>query len=89
MKKIMGYRNIGLVFGLIGLMVLAAIITPAANPSISRWTAGLFLFPRKKTAAAPSAVMKNVKPVPPAASNNACNKARVLSRRGTCPAPPY
>ena len=29
MKKIMGYRNIGLVFGLIGLMVLAAIITPS------------------------------------------------------------
>ena len=29
MKKIMGYRNIGLVFGLIGLLVLAAIITPS------------------------------------------------------------
>ena len=29
MKKVMGYRNIGLVFGLIGLMVLAAIITPS------------------------------------------------------------
>ena len=29
MKKIMGYRNIGLIFGLIGLLVLAAIITPS------------------------------------------------------------
>lgn len=29
MKKIMGYRNIGLVFGLIALLVLAAIITPS------------------------------------------------------------
>lgn len=29
MKKLFGYRNIGLVFGLIGLLVLAAIITPS------------------------------------------------------------
>lgn len=29
MKKIFGYRNIGLVFGLIGLLVLAGIITPS------------------------------------------------------------
>ena len=29
MKKVFGYRNIGLVFGLIGLMILAGIITPS------------------------------------------------------------
>lgn len=29
MKKIFGYRNIGLIFGLIGLMILAGIITPS------------------------------------------------------------
>ena len=65
--------------------MLAAIITPAAKPNIRRWKAALLFPPRKKTTAAPKAVIRKVKPVPAAAHNNACVKIKILSRRGKVP----
>ena len=59
MQKIMGYRHIGLVFGLIGLMVLAAIITPEAKPSI-KFSAFGWGDLKNTTVAAPSAVTSQV-----------------------------
>ena len=53
--------------------MLAAIITPAAKPSITRWRIMKVFLRNKKTTAAPAAVIRAVKPVPPAAQVNACN----------------
>ena len=51
--------------------MLAAIITPAAKPSITRWRAGEICLRNKKTRAAPAAVISPVNPVPPAAQRSA------------------
>ena len=53
--------------------MLAAIITPAAKPSITRWRVWEFFLWNKKTTAAPAAVIRAVKPVPAAAQVSACN----------------
>ncbi len=52
--------------------MLAAIITPAANPRKIRWTVGSGRLRKKNTVAAPRAVSRAVNPVPPAAHNSAC-----------------
>lgn len=44
--------------------MLAAIITPAAKPSIIRWRLGEIWLRNKKSMAAPKAVIRKVKPVP-------------------------
>ena len=62
--------------------MLAAIITPAANPRKIRWTVGSGRLRKKNTVAAPRAVIKKVKPLPPAAHRSACVNMRFLSRRG-------
>ena len=51
----------------------AAVITPAAKPSITRWMVWEFFLRNKKTTAAPAAVIRAVKPVPAAAQVSACN----------------
>ena len=53
--------------------ILAAIITPAAKPSMIRCSAGEDFWRNKKTTAAPRAVIKAVNPVPTAAHNSASN----------------
>ena len=45
--------------------MLAAIITPAANPRKIRWTVGSGRLRKKNTVAAPRAVSRAVNPVPP------------------------
>ena len=61
--------------------MLAAIITPAAKPSIIRCSCPLMPPRSKNTMAAPREVIKKVKPVPPAAQRSACIKIKFLSRR--------
>lgn len=51
----------------------AAIMTPAANPRKTCWKDALISPRKKKTTAAPSAVIKNVNPVPIAADRTGCN----------------
>ena len=51
----------------------AAIITPAAKPKKIRCAPAPAFFRNKNTTAAPSVVIRNVKPVPPAAHFNASN----------------
>ena len=63
--------------------MLAAIITPAANPRKIRWTVGSGRLRKKNTVAAPRAVSRAVNPVPPAAHNSACANVLFLSRRGS------
>lgn len=55
------------------LHTAAATMTPAAKPNIARWNRGLGSPAKKNTMAAPSVVIKNVKPVPNAAHSIACN----------------
>lgn len=62
--------------------ILAAIITPAAKPSMIRCSRALAVRRKRKTVAAPRAVIKKVKPLPPAAHRSACVNMRFLSRRG-------
>jgi len=62
--------------------ILAAIITPAAKPSMIRCSPALAVRRKRKTVAAPRAVIKKVKPLPPAAHRSACVNMRFLSRRG-------
>ena len=51
--------------------MLAAIITPAAKPSMIRWRLGEIWLRNKKTMAAPKAVIRKVKPVPLPAQRSA------------------
>jgi hypothetical protein len=69
--------------GIRRLHMLAAIITPAANPRKIRWTVGSGRLRKKNTVAAPRAVSRAVNPVPPAAHNSACANVLFLSRRGS------
>ena len=55
------------------LQTLAAVITPAAKPSIVRWNWGRGSSTKKNTTAAPKVVIRKVKPVPKAAQLNACS----------------
>ena len=55
--------------------MLAASITPAAKPSMARWSRGEEGRRNRKTTAAPAAVIRAVNPVPPAAQISACNTA--------------
>ena len=52
---------------------LAAVITPAAKPSMVRWNWGRGSSTKKNTTAAPKVVIRKVKPVPKAAQLNACS----------------
>ena len=54
------------------LHTAAAVITPAANPSITLCTRSFGVPRKKKTVAAPSVVMAKVNPVPAAAHESAC-----------------
>lgn len=58
---------------------LAASITPAAKPSITRCSPGEDWRRNRKTTQAPRAVIRQVKPVPRAARNKACVTMYVLS----------
>ena len=51
----------------------AAVITPAAKPSMARWDRGRGAPGRKNTTAAPRVVIRQVKPVPRAAQPSACS----------------
>lgn len=55
------------------LQTLAAVITPAAKPSMVRWNWGRGSSTKKNTTAAPKVVIRKVKPVPKAAQLNACS----------------
>ena len=55
------------------LHTLAAVMTPAAKPSMARWNWGRGSSAKKNTTAAPRVVIRKVKPVPSAAQINACN----------------
>ena len=57
--------------------MLAAIMTPAAKPSRMRWRAWEVCRRKRKTVAAPRAVIRAVKPVPPAAQRSACVTVKV------------
>ena len=59
--------------------MLEAIITPAAKPSMIRWSTGEAAPRKKNTTAAPAAVIRAVNPVPAAAHNSACVTMKVLS----------
>ena len=48
----------------------AAVMTPAAKPRKIRWAIAVACLRKKNTTAAPKVVIKNVKPVPPAAHSN-------------------
>ena len=54
-------------------VTLAAVITPAAKPSMVRWNWGRGSSTKKNTTAAPKVVIRKVKPVPKAAQLNACS----------------
>ena len=53
----------------------AAVITPAAKPSMARWNRGFGSPERKNTVAAPRVVIKKVNPVPRAAHCKDCSIA--------------
>ena len=71
--------------GIRRLHMLAAIITPAAKPSMIRCSPAPAVRRKRKTVAAPRVVIKKVKPLPPAAHRSACVNIRFLSRRGGGP----